>query len=508
MSERQVLIDWLAQAARRLRWHQLIGVLTWVTFWLLVLLLAYQTLRAVVPVPAVLGGLRPLLVLGAVGVVAWAMFSIWQRPSLADAAFAADRAGKWHDQLKSAYWFSRQAPSDGLARHDPMDAGVAVLLARARTTLAGADLRSLFPWRTTPVFYGVIGVAVLSVLLAWWSPRVTYSETGTGDASARAWRGDKPAPGSATLAEGRGESAGQANARGAPAGRGSAGTSPQAGSDAPLDRAASEAGGGDESAQAGRPVAIVTEESPSRTDVPAERRTARNTPSELPSEWLGGVVERLKEMMQKGDLEGEGESLSPPGDGKGEARVNASESGSQRDLGSSDPNTEMRNADNGGGSQLNLNALGGIGPRNTLPGDVAGEEQSGRNNNRNSGPMGRRINTSRGGAGDDTDAPMGDPGGESKSPEVLGKKTARLALQLRRVPSPTKSDAKDAEQEQSAPEDFFAATRSQAARTAATAGAVLNTSAAPVDALAAEQTPLAYRAAVKGYFLSQHRKEK
>lgn len=499
MSEPQVLIDWLQQVARRLRWRRHSAVAASVTFWLLILLLAWQVIRAVVPEQAVASALLPLLIMAAVGLAAWALFRMWRKPSLDEAAFAADGLGGWHDQIKSALWFA-QSP-----RVDP---GVEVLLQRTHATVAAADPRKLLPLGTPRMLYGALGTALLCGLMAWWSPRLAYPEKQSDESgSARAWTSGASTaskPGSTSVSD---TGAGSAQARSGiqkRAGQGAA----NADSSVALADAEATSAPATEGAAAPVPPAAPAEEGPSRTDVAAERRVARNTPQETPTEWLGSVVERLKEMLQKGDLDSDGEGVSPGGEAQGGARVNPSDRGNQQDLGSASPDTRMRNPDNTGGSQLNLNALGGIGPRDTLPGDVAGEEQSGRNNNSNTGPLGRRISSSRGGPGDGDDEVKGDPGGSSQSPAVLGRKTERLALQLRRVPSPTRGGEDPAKDDPGSAEEFFAATRSQAARTAATPGAGPARSGAPADALSATQTPLAWRGAVKDYSLSQHRREK
>ena len=140
------------------------------------------------------------------------------------------------------------------------------------------------------------------------------------------------------------------------------------------------------------------------------RGSAQNSMRESPSEWLGSVISRLKDMMAQEDANGE--DVSPQGSAQGAARMAQADNGRNSDAGSVNPTPEYRNAERPENSNMAMKSLGGIGPRNALPGEgAAGEEQSGRNNS-NSGPMGQRVGTSRGGAGDDCDQhqPSGWPG--------------------------------------------------------------------------------------------------
>jgi len=86
---------------------------------------------------------------------------------------------------------------------------------------------------------------------------------------------------------------------------------------------------------------------------------------------------------------------------------------------------------------------------------------------------------------------------------VLGKPTLRLAAQLQRLSAGTAHNEPAA----GAAEGFYAATQAQAARLDFTPAQLAETSAGEA-ALTREQVPVAYRASVKRYFLTEHGKER
>ena len=98
---------------------------------------------------------------------------------------------------------------------------------------------------------------------------------------------------------------------------------------------------------------------------------------------------------------------------------------------------------------------------------------------------------------------QGRSAGDAASDPVLGRRTLRLAAQLQRV----RVEHNDGEQDEGTPEAFYAATRAQAARLDYQT-VTARPRATNEESLDAEQMPLAYRAAVKKYFLTEHAKEK
>jgi hypothetical protein len=143
-----------------------------------------------------------------------------------------------------------------------------------------------------------------------------------------------------------------------------------------------------------------------------------------------------------------------------------------------------------------------VGERQVVQGDGELAQDHGRTS-LGGGAMGRRVGVSRAGAGDG-ERPQGNPGGETMSEPVLGARTERLQAQLQKV---RVAGGEDARLEQGSQEDFYAATRAQAAQLDYRAIGVAPTVATEA-VVAGEHAPLAYREAVKQYSLRQHRKER
>jgi hypothetical protein len=492
MSARQFLIHWLSQVAGRLRMIRSIHAGATVTFWLLGLVTLYQVLRVAIPHTEVVQALVPLLVIAGVAVVGYGATRAAGGASLSEAAGVADQKANLRDQLKSAYWFAQLPASQPV---------VEALVQRASQTARERIPQEILPLQVPRSAWGSLGLALLVGILAALPPQWAHSVK-TPESSAQAAKGAQkdaiPQQGPQVIAQGM-ASEGPAAARSGP--RASAGMARE-------DEVSQE--DTDSRGAAGDRQSDDVPKRPAEGDAVAGSggtvgtRAAQNTQRESPSEWLGSVISRLKEMVAQDDTEGE--DSAPEGSAQGVARAARADNGRTADTGSANPSPEYRKAERSENSNMALNSLGGIGPRNTLAGEGDGEEQSGRNNS-NAGPLGQRVGTSRAGAGDDGDAPQGDPGGNSEATPVLGKKTQRLAMQLRRVAAQSKSSPDARDEDEGTPEAFFSATRSQAARVDVQEAQVTQ-SVARAEATSAEQTPLAYRALVKDYFLTQHRKEK
>ncbi len=493
MSERQFLIQWLSQVARRLRLIRNLNAGAAITFCLLGVAALYQVLRVIIPYTEVVQAMLPLLALAAFGVIAAGLYRMARPASLTEAACVADQRANLHDQLKSAYWFM-QMPTGQPA--------VEALMQRASRTAEQRQPREFLPLQVPKSAWGSLGLALVVGILAWWSPQWTYSLKAEESAAAVAMRSARnnanPASGTQFAPQGMVSQWVATSPNTRSVGGASNANDPLSDESTDSKGAADERLGGDDPKPAppGK-----KEEGPGGTP---NRRSAQNSQRESPAEWLGSVISRLKEMMAQDDSAGE--NAAPEGSAQSGTRMAQADNGRNSDAGSANPTPEYRNAERSENSNMAMNSLGGIGPRNAIPGEGEAEEQSGRNNS-NSGPMGQRVGTSRGGAGEEGDAPRGNPGGDSESTSVLGKKTQRLAMQLRRVPAQSKSSSEARDEDEGTPEAFFSATRSQAARVEAQ-DVEATPRAARAEATSDGQTPLAYRTVVKDYFLTQHRKEK
>src|SRR4051812_14938905 len=162
MSERDILTQWLGRAAGRLRLNLWLREASALACWLLLAAVLYQALRVAPVVPAVLTALLPLLVLAALASVALFAWRLSRRPTLAQAAAAADRRADLKDELGSALWFAE--------RHarTPM---ILLLLARAALTVQRLELTRVFPLVVPRGLPAAAVLALLAIVLACLSPR-------------------------------------------------------------------------------------------------------------------------------------------------------------------------------------------------------------------------------------------------------------------------------------------------------------------------------------------------
>jgi hypothetical protein len=144
MSDREILVRWLATVASRLRWSAAVRELGALACGLLALAFLWQSLAAAgVPGP-VRSALLPLLILAA---LTWSALFAWRmtRPAtLAQAAAEADVRGGLSDEIKTAHWFAASAPAAGRGRAEAL---VELLLARAARTAQRLDSRRVVPLR-------------------------------------------------------------------------------------------------------------------------------------------------------------------------------------------------------------------------------------------------------------------------------------------------------------------------------------------------------------------------
>src|SRR4051794_33743174 len=162
MLERDILTQWLGRAAGRLRLNLWLREASALACWLLLAAVLYQALRVAPVVPEVLTALLPLLVLAALASVALFAWRLSRRPTLAQAAAAADRRADLKDELGSALWFAE--------RHarTPM---ILLLLARAALTVQRLELTRVFPLVVPRGLPAAAVLALLAIVLACLSPR-------------------------------------------------------------------------------------------------------------------------------------------------------------------------------------------------------------------------------------------------------------------------------------------------------------------------------------------------
>jgi len=493
MSERDILLHWLAGAAARLRAARGLrdaGALGCVLFGLLAL---DQILRALVTAPAVVDALAPLLLLVAsacAGLFAWRLS---RRVTLAEAAGAADARAGLKDELKSAYW---------LGEHDvearPRQALVPLLVRRAAVDAQRLDPRRLFPVQLPTSLAAALGLALLTAGLGWFSPRIAYP-TADGSALGAALPAT-PTPAKSDLQT---EPDAPPNAASLPVA-----SERERAAWSALDELAAQLHGGADAEDLKRAIAARDARRAAQLLAAVQRReaaaalhAARPEAEQMTAQLARGILERLQSLVESG------------GDGVLEARTDRPApaqhtahlteqlreevSDAQRDKGGSHSEGETHLND-----MLRAISRSSIGERQVVQGDGELAQDHGRTS-LGGGAMGRRVGVSRAGGGDG-ERPQGNPGGDAESEAVLGPRTERLQAQLQKV---RVAGGEDAQSEQGSEEDFYAATRAQAAQLDYRAVGAVQTVASEA-VVSGEQAPLAYREAVKQYSLQQHRKER
>jgi hypothetical protein len=487
MAAREILLDWLRTGAARLRAQRRLDDVVRVTLWLAVLLLL-NTLVAHFsphPAPAIAFGVLSLPI--AFALLAWLGWRLRWRPSLGQAAAAADARESLADTLVSAHWFA-----DG-AQADPF---VDLHLRRAAETAQGLDVVRAFPLRLPRAGAAAAVVLVLAAagvtLLPAPGASVRSDSNGGLPSAASAQR--------ARLTDAAG--ARGAQTRELDGGGAQADTRSVAGSDVERDVAApaapSEAAPG--SAGAGRP--------PQGTQRAGDSTGGSGAPSESAGDQMNqtmatSILERLAQLMSSDASEadeargGQAQAATPTGDLERSLR---------REQQDAQPNATRENKAGEDALNTSLRALSrtGTSGRDMVRGEAntteGGTAQAGE------GALGRRIGQSSAGAGEG-DQPVGALVPPQADDNVLGRRTERLEVQLRRGARIQSEEPPEGADSQADPEQaFYAATRAQAARAAFR----------PVESSArtgaqtpgeARQLPLELRDAMKRYTLARHRRE-
>jgi hypothetical protein len=495
MSERDILLRWLAGAAARLcvaRRLRDAGMLGCALFGLLAL---HQIVRALLPVPAVVAALTPLFILAALACAGAFAWRLSRRVTLAEAAGAADARAGLKDELKSAYWLGER---NAEARARP--ALLPLLMRRAAGDAQRLDARRLFPLRVPSSMAAALGLALLTAALGWFSPRIAYPTAESSDYA------DAPPPGRAPATPG-----------------------PQAGREAPgdakslpvasereraawsaLDKLAADLHGGADAEDLKRAVAARDAQRAAQLLAAIQRRetaaalqgpATRPEGEQMSAQLAQGILERLQSLMQSA-----GDSVLEARTDRPAPVQHTAHLTEQLREEVSDAQRDQSGRHSEGETYLNdmLRAISrsSIGERQVVPGDGELAQDDGRTS-LGGGAMGRRVGVSRAGGGDG-ERPQGNPAGEAESEPVLGARTERLQAQLQKM---RVEGGDDARSEEGSEESFYAATRAQAAQLdyrAVHAGQTAGTE----QVVAGEQAPLAYREAVKQYSLIQHRKER
>lgn len=494
MTPRDVLLGWLNDAALRVCRQRWLHEGAWGLAGLLVLVASHAVIVRFASAPAVVAAIEPLLLLVAIAIVVGVVARRWRRPDFAGLAASVDAKAGLHDELRSAHWFAAQAGENPF---------VDLHLGRAARITEGLAIPGLFPLRVPRNAVVVAAIALIVGAGAWSLPRGSTPRTDDpiatmGDAT-RVARDDPRSAAPDGVPDSTTEHARQRVAAtlwkqlealaGELSGR-------------PGGQSLAQAVAARDARAAAQALRALQKDSSGQTTATA----GAEAPNEQMSDVLAqGILERLAELLKAGEA-------NAGGRGSGEAEAERPTARLDREL-REDQDDAQRSAprqQSAGEDALNtsLRALSrtSTGGRDAVHGEADSTEGAGRASV-GGGAMGRRVGVSGAGAGEG-DQPTGNVAAIPEGDEVLGRRTERLAVQLRAVKVPERElDEREGHEDPAGTEEsFYAATRAQAARAGFESVGAASRSEAE-SALAAERSPIEFREAVKRYTLARHRRE-
>jgi len=481
-SERDLLFEWLSRGARRLRANDCLRDAARAACALLASAALYLLLeRSRVP-RSVLTAIVPFFLFAGTAAIGWLGWRCMQGRSLETVAAIADARCRLNDELISAWWFAReQTPS----------AWEALLLGRAVRTTSALDVRAVFPLRAPRSLASVagLGAAVLALMF------VGSGAGGTADQSAGVIR--------------------------------SLHVQPRSGDDTEANEIASRA-------RAMAASAGVDESVWNRAEALARNLRSGAELAELKRAIESGDTDRVREWVERAAqvanaAAASSDSRDPVGDGMVRTGQDLSAGlPSLPDDGSPPRKNAVEPADRTEDEQAGekerapklptdrldteIGALkdalsklgegGGGGHSKEANGTPPGQESQIRGQAQPSDSEALQAVTVASGTGGGEGTPPAELSGTSGEP-VQSSPVARLATRMQRLDD--KVAAGDSTKH--GKESPYTATEAGTARTGLSAVRAVRTGASDA-ALAREQIPVAYRASVRRYFLTEHGKER
>jgi hypothetical protein len=487
MSDREILLRWLASAAARLGWSRRMRELGWLACALVALRLLPEVLKVLGVPSLVLSALTPVLVIAALAVAALSAWRLASRTTLAHAAGAADTRAGLKDQLRSAQWF---------ALRGPQDAFVELLLARAAQTVERLDARRLFPMAAPRSVLAALALAIFTGFLAWFSPRFALPVTPDAVASTAA-SGNTRDPVSKnerekTIAELRSPDGTQ--------------THDLSAAWAQLEQLAKELPPGAEEEAVKRAVTARDARLAAQLLQASERNRAAAVPkvpagaSQREMKTAAEAQRLLEALKGMSNQESKAQTERPI---KSEVSPTVRTATRLREQAREERHKITGTPAQG---QVTLNnrlravSRAGAGLREVPYGEGEAAE-AGSQTSVSGAATGERTGRSQAG-GSEGEHPTSSPTGAGDDQPVLGERTERLAAQLEKMRAERGEDSK----RQEAVEEFYAATQRQASEVEYES-ITAQWRAQREAVVAPGGTPLSYREAVKQYFLSQHARE-
>jgi hypothetical protein len=490
MSDHEILLRWLATAAARMGLNRRMRELGRFACALFALCLLAEVLE-IFGVPArVQSAVVILLVIAALAVVALFTWRLARATTLAQAAGAADTRAGLKDELKSAHWFAQRAARDAF---------VELMLARAARTAQTLDAHRLFPLALPRSVLAALSLAVLTVALAGFAPRIALPvarEPMSGPASPTAARTR-----AAAMRENEIE-----KIAAQPASPNAAKKDDLTAAWSQLERLTKELPAGAEEDPIKRAVAARDARLAAQLLQASERNRAAAAPKDptaRPRRELksADTVQRILEALQ--GMSNNEIKAPPETPTKAEVtptirtatRLREQAREERRKITGTPAQGEVTL-----NSRLRAISRAGVGMREVAYGEgEAGE--AGSQTSVSGAASGDRTGRSQAG-GSEGEHPNSSPTGAGDDQPVLGERTERLVAQLEKMSGERNEDSKQRETE----EEFYAATQRQASRVEYES--ITAQWRAQREAIVAPGgTPLSYREAVKQYFLSQHARD-
>lgn len=497
MAARDILLDSLRMAARRVRHQRWVRDAAWGAAALLSIFAVGIVVERAAGVPAVAVSIRALLIVCAIAVAVAVGVRGCLRPPLPEVAAGVDAVAGLHDELLSAYWFATLGTVSSFAEAH---------VQRAATRAKGLAWSQLFPLAMPRRAVMVAVSAVVVAGIAWSMPVPRASTSGdTGEVGATG-RTVSSRVGGSTPRQGVDDEAAAAP--------GAASDRQRMASDVwkqieALAGALSQRPEGKSLAQAiaardARAAAEALRAAKGDRSAPVSGAGAADGPGEQMTDVLAqGILDRLASLLNA-------ESPAPTGRDAGSEDAERPTARLDRELRADQDDAQpgVKREQSAGEDALNtsLRALSrrGTAGRDMVHGEADATEGAGRANV-GGGAMGRRVGVSTGGAGDG-DQPVGNLVAPEQGDQVLGRRTERLAVQLKAVKVPETAAGEADNAPTGTEESFFAATRAQVSRIGfrAAGGSSRNDA---EGVAGATDPPAGHRDAVKRYTLVRHRRD-
>lgn len=498
MKNRDDLIFALTTFAHRLRLNAVLCEFAWMACAISGALVLYQILPAAITAPAVVSMLETLLTLLLIGVIVFFVLHGLRPITLEQAAATADRHANLKDELKSGYWFARQAEVSPL---------IQLQIRRAALTAQRINPRESFPITIPRGAFAAVGMAFAAGLLSWFaphlghpSPRAESTATGFATTSGEA---RKPQPMSDPLAAAGQESVGTSERAPMPGARGADPAWSK------LETAIHALGQGEglkgmaaaiKDRDAVRALQLLEEFDRKREFARAQSsgRTFADKVRASPD-----LLARLQELFSPGGNVPQSALDGATGDELAHALDLAQKlDDDMRASGANNP--ASHNLEEGTNPLQAAIPLERFGPREARRSQGQGGEFEG-TTDVEGGAMGRRVTQSNIGAGGKPSTNETNTTNQFEAEQVLGARTERLSAQLKQVK--IEGNASRGSDAQGVADAAYAATRAQQAQFAYQK-APPHARYVTESAMNAERIPLAYRGAVKEYFLDLNRNEK